>query len=205
MYTPKHFQITDHQEAISFMQRYSFATIVTMMNGVPEATHLPFLVEQRGGQLVLISHFARANPQAGAVFNETSLVIFTEPHAYISPTNYEKEQSVPTWNYLSVHAYGKATLIEGKAQVAQLLEKMIGFYEAAYRKQWDNLPADYKFKMMNGITAFEIVVTDLQAKKKLSQNRTEVERENIIALFSKSTDQNELEIAAYMATPKKDN
>lgn len=205
MYTPKHFQLTDNQEAIGFMQKYSFATIVTMLNGVPEATHLPFLVEQHGEELVLVSHFAKANPQASAVFNETSLVIFTEPHAYISPSNYEKEQNVPTWNYLSVHAYGKATLIDDKTQVAQLLEKMIGFYEAAYREQWDKLPDDYKHKMMNGITAFEIVVTDLQGKKKLSQNRTEVERKNIITSLSSSADKNEQEIAAYMSALKKDN
>jgi transcriptional regulator len=205
MYTPKHFQLSDHQEAISFMQKYSFATIVTILNGVPEATHLPFLIEQRGEELVLISHFAKANPQSAAVFNETSLVIFTEPHAYISPSNYEKEQNVPTWNYLSVHAYGEATLIDDKPQVADLLEKMIGFYEADYRKQWDKLPDDYKLKMMNGITAFEIVVTDLQAKKKLSQNRTEIERENIITSLRNSTDKNEQEIAAYMSSLKKED
>jgi transcriptional regulator len=199
VYTPKHFQLSDHQEAISFMQKYSFATIVTMLNGVPEATHLPFLVEQRGEELILVSHFAKVNPQAAAVFNETSLVIFTEPHAYISPSNYEKEQNVPTWNYLSVHAYGKAILIDDKTQVADLLEKMIRFYEADYKNQWDKLPNDYKFKMMNGITAFEIVVTDLQAKKKLSQNRTEVERANIITSLSNSPDKNEQEIAAYMS------
>ncbi|MFA6246351.1 MAG: FMN-binding negative transcriptional regulator [Mucilaginibacter sp.] len=205
MYTPKHFQLSDHQEAIGFMQKYSFATIVTVLNGVPEATHLPFLVEQRGEELVLVSHFAKANPQAGVVFNETSLMIFTEPHAYISPSNYEKEQNVPTWNYLSVHAYGKAALIDDKTQVSQLLEKMIGFYEAAYREQWDKLPDDYKHKMMNGITAFEIVVTHLQGKKKLSQNRTEIERENIITSFSSSADKNEQEIAAYMSALKKDS
>lgn len=204
MYTPKHFQLSEHQEAISFMQKYSFATIVTMLNDLPEATHLPFLVEQRDGQLILVSHFAKANPQATASLNETSLVIFTEPHAYISPSNYEKEQNVPTWNYVSVHAYGKATLIDDKAQVAHLLEKMIGFYEVDYKNQWDKLPDDYKLKMMNGITAFEIVVTDLQAKKKLSQNRTDIERENIIASLSKSTDKNEQEIAAYMLSLKKE-
>ena len=114
MYVPKHFQLYDHQEAVSFMQKYGFATIVTVLNGIPEATHLPFLVEQRGDQLILISHFAKANPQVSAIFNETSLVIFTEPHAYISPLNYDKEQNVPTWNYLAVHAYGKATLIDDK-------------------------------------------------------------------------------------------
>lgn len=198
MYTPKHFQLTDNREAISFMEKYSFATIVTNIEGVPQATHLPFIVEQRDDQLVLISHFAKANPQSAAVFKETSLVIFTEPHAYISPSNYEKETNVPTWNYLAVHAYGKATLIDDKTEVAKLLEKMIGFYEANYLKQWAQLPDDYKIKMMNGITAFEIVVDDLQGKKKLSQNRSEVERSNIVKSFTGSADQNEVEIAAYM-------
>ncbi|RWY50252.1 FMN-binding negative transcriptional regulator [Mucilaginibacter gilvus] len=199
MYTPKYFQITDGKEIIRFMQKYSFATIVTNMDGLPQATHLPFLIEQREGTLVLISHFAKTNLQSEAVFNETSLVIFTEPHAYISPSNYEKELNVPTWNYLAVHAYGKANLIEDKAEVAKLLEKMIGFYEANYLKQWAQLPDDYKFKMMNGIVGFEIVVEDIQGKKKLSQNRTEVERENIVKSFRGSADQNEKDIAGYMA------
>ncbi|MGY4536528.1 transcriptional regulator [Mucilaginibacter sp. UYNi724] len=205
MYVPKHFQLTDHQEAISFMQKYSFATIVTMLNGVPEATHLPFLVEQRGEQLLLISHFAKANPQAATAFNETSLVIFTEPHAYISPANYEKELNVPTWNYIAIHAYGTATIIDDKDQVAQLLEKMIGVYEAGYREQWDNLPDDYKLKMMNGIIAFEILVDDLQGKSKLSQNRTATERESIITSLSDSLDKNDQGIAAYMSVMKKDS
>jgi transcriptional regulator len=199
MYTPKFNQMLDKQEAVNFMQKYSFATIVTVANGIPSATHLPFIVEQRGDQVVLISHFAKANQQATDVFGCTALVIFTEPHAYISPTHYEKELNVPTWNYLAVHAYGKATLIDNKAQVAQVLEKMINFYEVEYMQQWNSLPDDYKSKMMNGIVAFEIVVDDLQGKSKLSQNRTEKERENIISSFAKSADKNEQEIADYMA------
>jgi transcriptional regulator len=199
MYTPKFNQMIDKQEAVNFMQKYSFATIVTVANEIPSATHLPFIVEQRGDQVVLISHFAKANQQSGDVFGCIALVIFTEPHAYISPTHYEKELNVPTWNYLAVHAYGKATLIDDKAQVAQVLEKMISFYEVEYMQQWNNLPDDYKSKMMNGIVAFEIVVDDLQGKSKLSQNRTEQERENIISAFAKSADKNEQEIADYMA------
>ena len=198
MYTPKYNQITNMQEAVDFMQKYSFATIVTVVNGMPTATHLPFIVEQRGDQIVLISHFAKANHQSADVFGCTPLVIFTEPHAYISPAHYEKELNVPTWNYLAVHAYGQATLIDNKAQVAELLEKMIGFYEAGYMQQWNNLPDDYKTKMMNGIVAFEILVDDLQGKSKLSQNRTEQERKNIINSFAKSADRNEQEIAEYM-------
>jgi transcriptional regulator len=199
MYTPKFNQMIDKQEAVNFMQKYSFATIVTVANGIPSATHLPFIVEQRGDQVVLISHFAKANQQSADIFGCTALVIFTEPHAYISPAHYEKELNVPTWNYLAVHAYGKATLIDDKAQVAQVLEKMISFYEVEYMQQWNSLPDDYKSKMMNAIVAFEIVVDDLQGKSKLSQNRTEKERENIISSFAKSADKNELEIADYMA------
>ncbi|WP_373016477.1 FMN-binding negative transcriptional regulator [Mucilaginibacter sp.] len=204
MYTPKYNQITNTQEAVDFMQKYGFATIVTVVNGMPTATHLPFIVEQRGNQVVLISHFAKANHQSADVFACTPLVIFTEPHAYISPAHYEKELNVPTWNYLAVHAYGKATLIDNKTQVAELLEKMIGFYEAGYMQQWNNLPDDYKTKMMNGIVAFEIVVDDLQGKSKLSQNRTQQERKNIINSFAKSADKNEQEIAEYMKKLDKD-
>jgi transcriptional regulator len=185
------------------MRKYSFATIVTVANGVPSATHLPFIVEQRGGQVVLVSHFAKANPQSADIFNCRPLVIFTEPHAYISPKHYEKELNVPTWNYLAVHAYGIAKLIDEKEQVKEVLEKTICFYEADYLKQWNNLPADYRYGLMNGIVAFEIVVDDLQGKKKLSQNRTEKEQQNIVSAFATSADANEQEIARYMSSALK--
>lgn len=202
MYTPNNFRITDTQEAVDFMRKYSFATLVTSINNIPSATHLPFLVEQRDDKIVLVSHFAKANPQANTIAEGTSLVIFTEPHAYISPKHYEKELNVPTWNYLAVHAYGKAAVIEDKEDVTALLEKTITNYEADYLAQWNKLPADYKFKMMNGIVAFEIVVDDLQGKKKLSQNKTEQEQQNIINSFSKSADSNEQQIAYHMASLK---
>ncbi|OJW18331.1 FMN-binding negative transcriptional regulator [Mucilaginibacter sp. 44-25] len=198
MYTPKHFQVTDEQQAISFMQKYSFASMVTVLNGVPEATHLPFVVEQRGNEVVLLSHFAKANPQVNVIEQETSLVIFTEPHAYISPKNYEKDTNVPTWNYIAIHAYGKAKLIHDEAAVTTLLAKTISTYEQDYLKQWDGLPYEYKHKMMNGIVAFELLITNLQAKFKLSQNRNEAEQNNIINNLNNSHIANEKEIAAYM-------
>lgn len=182
------------------MQRYSFATIVTSVDDVPVATHLPFLIEQRDGKIILSSHFAKANPQASQILNKSVLVIFTEPHAYISPSNYEKEINVPTWNYLAVHAYGKATLLDEQQKTADLLAHTINTYEAGYLQQWNGLPDDYKQKMMKGIVAFEITVDDLQAKKKLSQNRSAQERENIIKTLSNSADQSENEIAKYMKT-----
>jgi transcriptional regulator len=190
--------LDDKNEAISFMQRYSFATIVTVKGGIPTATHLPFVVSLRDDQLVLTSHFAKANPQADDLLDSDPLVIFAEPHAYISPKHYESEQNVPTWNYIAVHAYGKATLIESAEEKTQLLEQTIRFYEDDYLKQWNDLPDDYKLKMMKGIVGFEILVTELQGKKKLSQNRSEVEKERIIDGLSISDDSAAKAIADYM-------
>ena len=198
MYIPKLNLMTDPQEAISFMQRYSFATLVTVHNSVPSATHLPFVVEERDGKVVLISHMAKANPQADELLNGKLLVVFTEPHAYISPKHYEHEKNVPTWNYIAVHAYGTATLIESPEKKAALLEQTINFYEAAYMQQWRGLPHDYKLNMMKGIVGFEIAVDELQGKKKLSQNRSEKERENIINELSASGDSASKDIGAYM-------
>ncbi|HEY8928958.1 MAG TPA: FMN-binding negative transcriptional regulator [Mucilaginibacter sp.] len=198
MYIPSFNRFIDDAEAIAFMQRYSFATIVTVKDGIPSATHLPFIVKEANGQLILLSHFAKANPQAGDILQSRTLVIFTEPHAYVSPKNYEKELNVPTWNYLAVHAYGNCVLLESEQEKTKLLKETINFYEADYLKQYDNLSDEYKQKMMKGIVAFKLVVDDLQAKKKLSQNRSEKERENIIESFSHSKDQNEVDIADYM-------
>ncbi len=202
MYIPKKFLITDKQEAISFMQRYSFATIVTVKDGLPSATHLPFIVSLREDQIVLTSHFAKANPQATEILNGNPLVIFAEPHAYISPKHYEQVNSVPTWNYIAIHAYGRPHLIESPEKKAALLEQTIKFYEADYLKQWNGMPEDYKLKLMQGIIGFEIVVDDLQAKKKLSQNKTQKERENIIAELSNKPDSTERDLAAYMSRLK---
>ena len=203
MYIPSINKLEDRQQAISFMQRYSFATIVTVKDGTPVATHLPFIVSQQDDRIILKSHFAKVNPQAVDSINTRVLVIFTEPHAYISPKHYEKVENVPTWNYLAVHAYGKYTLLEGEDKKAALLKETINYYEADYLKQWDSLPDNFKQNMMKGITAFEIVVDDLQAKSKLSQNKTQKEINNIIKELEHSENTNEKDIADYMSKLKK--
>jgi transcriptional regulator len=198
MYIPKLNLMTDKAEAVEFMQRFSFATIITAKNGLPIATHLPFLVSVKDEVIVLTSHFAKSNEQWKDIESNTVLVIFNEPHAYISPQHYDKELNVPTWNYISVHAYGEGKLITGTEDVMEVLESTIDNYEKAYQRQWSKLPGDYKLKMLNGIVAFEIRVKDLQGKKKLSQNRSENEQERIITALAESEDTTEKLIADYM-------
>lgn len=198
MFIPKHFQITDQQEAVDFIKRYSFGMLVSVEDGIPVATHIPFTIKHQDERLLLTSHIALANHQAKTLAEGKALVVFTEPHAYISPKHYEKELSVPTWNYIAVHAYGDVQLIDSDEGKLAALEEMIGTYDTAYFTQWEKLPLDWKLKMIKGIVAFDIVVTDLQGKKKLSQNRSQTERANIINSFSSSADQQERDIAAYM-------
>lgn len=199
MYIPQSNLATDKGEITAFMQRFSFATIITARNGLPSATHLPFIIVTNGSDIILRSHFARANNQWEEIQdNKEVLVVFSEPHAYISPKHYEKELNVPTWNYLAVHAYGQGRIISETAAVFALLEQTINTYEAEYQRQWDSLPADYRLRMSKGIVAFEIAVTDLQAKKKLSQNKTENEQRRIIDNLAQSERDSERQIARYM-------
>ncbi len=205
MYIPKINLATDREDIISFVKRFSFATVITSKNNLPVATHLPFVISEDGESLILTSHFAKANNQWEDIEANPVLVIFTEPHAYISPANYTKDLNVPTWNYISVHAYGKGKIITDTENTYRILESTIASYEPGYRKQWDNFPEEYKLKMSKGIVAFEITVTDLQAKKKLSQNRSEIEQQNIINSLSESQDNNERMIADYMKSNPKLN
>ena len=200
MYIPKINLVTDRDEMVAFMKLFSFATIITAKDSLPVATHLPFLVTVKDDNIVLTSHFAKANEHWKYIEMNKVLVIFSEPHAYISPKNYDNELNVPTWNYISVHAYGQGKLITGTDKVFELLERTIDNYETSYKHQWNTLPEDFKLGLSKGIVAFDIIVSDLQAKKKLSQNKTENERLKIINSLSKSANTNEQLIADYMKT-----
>ncbi|MDX2190637.1 MAG: FMN-binding negative transcriptional regulator [Bacteroidota bacterium] len=186
MYIPNHFKTENKDEIIDFVKKYSFATIVTVKNNIPSATHIPFAVQEENNEIILYAHFAKGNPQVNELLENNVLVIFAEPHAYISPKNYEGEQNVPTWNYMAVHLYGTAELILDQNKKIEMMELTISTFESEYLTQWSQLSNDYKQKMLNGIVAFKIKVNDIQAKKKLSQNRSAYERTNIINTLKNS-------------------
>lgn len=201
MYIPKQYQIEDRKKLISFIQTYNFAIVITIENNTPIATHLPFIIEERGEELYLLSHLAKANPQWKTFEqHENVLIIFSGPHAYVSPSHYEKLQNVPTWNYTAVHVYGKATLLENIDQKTALLEKSIQLFEPSYLKQWQQVATEnnYREKMMNAIVAFEIKASHMQGKFKLSQNKTVNEQQNIVLAYSNSHSPIENELGAFM-------
>jgi transcriptional regulator len=191
MYIPKHFREDDLNTLHSLMRTYSFATLITQHEGIPLATHLPFILDtERGPYGTLLAHMARPNPQwHDFTGGQEALVIFQGPHAYVSPSWYEVELSVPTWNYAAVHAYGIPNIIEDGEELYQLLKVLIETHESQFENPWPfQLPDDYLQKMMRGIVAFEIEITHLEGKFKMSQNRTASERENVIAALQDSPD-----------------
>lgn len=201
MYIPRHFQPpADHAAVLAFMRRYSFATLVTAAPGAPpQATHLPFSVAlDDDEQVVLSAHLARANPQWQQLTAGPALVIFSEPHAYVSPRHYAEAQNVPTWNYIAVHAYGPVRLLPEEADQRRVVEALIEANEPGYLPQWRGLDPAYQQRMLRGIVAFELPVTDLQAKYKLSQNRAPQEQATLTEAFHHSPDPLVQQLAEYM-------
>lgn len=182
MYRPKAFQEDNIDKLITFMKANSFATLVSIVDNIPYASHIPLVVEIEGEVIKLVGHLAKQNPQWKS-FNSTELLaIFTGAHSYISPTLYEKHESVPTWNYIAVHAYGIPKIITKERSpklMNQMIDGMIETYEANYKSHWHTLSDGFRENMMNGIVGLEIEVTRLEGKYKLSQNRSKTEQKTI--------------------------
>lgn len=191
MYIPEFNRQEDRAATLAFMRANPFAILVSTVDGIPFATHLPVLVEERGDQVVVRGHMAKANPHWKSMRqDEESLVIFHGPHAYISPSLYEIRESVPTWNYAAVHVYGELTLFSDEAGLKETLHQMIDTFESSYMAQWSELGGAYQSRMMKHIVGFEIKAEKLEAKFKLSQNRTKGEQTRIIQSLNQSQDTN---------------
>lgn len=180
MFVPKAFRLDDRRAIVELIEAYGFALLVTALDGPPQASHLPFLYDpERGPEGTLLGHMARANPQwhdfaALAERGAEALVIFQGPHSYISPTWYGGgPPTVPTWNYAAVHAYGQPRLMEEPAAVRGLLDRLVAVQEAGQARPWSTQDLEESFVqgMMRGMVAFEMPVTRLEAKAKLSQNK----------------------------------
>ena len=193
MYLPSHFK-GDPAQAAALITENPFASLISVDDGgLPYVTHLPLHLEHRDDQMVLLGHVAKSNPHWRYLqARPQAVVTFLGPHAYLSPKVYPDLARVPTWNYLAVHGTVQATLIEDPAGKDALLKKLIGDHEPPYAEQWRGLGDDFAHKMLAGIVAFELQVTDLQCKLKLNQHRPEA-RAAMQAMYSVgSTDEQAL-------------
>ncbi len=189
MYIPEHFRVEDHATALEFMQANPFAILVSTTAHGPFATHVPVVIREAREHLLIRGHVAKANPHWRYLQEQAHcLVIFHGPHAYVSPTNYATRENVPTWNYGAVHVYGQARMFSETEELLGMLHDLIPTFEAAYEEQWSSLSEAYRTRMLGHIVGFEIAVTKVEAKFKLSQNRTRDEQRKVIESLSGAAD-----------------
>lgn len=183
-YNPKHFREEDREALLAFAERHAFGSLVSTGPGGLAVSHIPFLPE-RGpdGGLRLLGHVARANGHWEALESASEVMaILWGPHAYVSPTWYATQPSVPTWNYAVVHAHGRARLL-APGELARLVDRLSGTYEAGRPRPWRmaELAPDYTAKLLGAIVGFAIEVERIEGKFKLSQNRSAEDRGRVIA------------------------
>ena len=196
MYSPSYNRIEDRTELLEFMRANSFAVLVTGTGGTLHASHLPVQVKSDAEKIVLDMHMARNNPQWQEFFDDEVLVIFSGPHAYVSPRWYEDEERVPTWNYAAVHAYGIPKLIQEPQRKHANQRQLVAALDPQWLPRFDALRPQYVEQMLNGIVNFEIALERIETRWKLSQNRSRREQESIAAQLERSSDSAERALAA---------
>jgi transcriptional regulator len=182
MYIPPHFAESDGDKMKALIEANPFGMLVSAGEGAPVATHLPFLIEVRGGEVFLTAHMARANPH-WKLFDGTreALAVFQGPHGYISPNWYASPGRVPTWNYVAVHVTGAPRIVDG-ARAREMLARLAAAFESG-PDAWtmERVPENRIEQLLAAIVAFEMPMTRMEGKWKLSQNMSEADRSGAAA------------------------
>ena len=190
MYVPKHFAENREEEIKRIIENYPLATLVgNTKNGIV-ANHIPLILYKSfHSKKILIGHIARANKLHEELkYDDNVIVIFKSEDAYISPNWYptrrNKKEHVPTWNYQSVHLYGKISFNNEKNFLLKTVKKLTNIFENSNKKKTDwkmnDVSSEFMSSMLNEIVGFEINISKQIAKSKLSQNREKEDIQNVI-------------------------
>lgn len=203
MYNPKHFAETDRETILATIRQLGAAELVTFGTEGIEASFLPLTLNSDATSLC--GHFARANQQWKHVDSGVkALTCWRGPDTYISPTLYptkvEHGKVVPTWNFITIQVRGNLLIHDDPVWVEQLVRSLTAEHESSSRVPWsvDDAPRDYIESMLAAIVGVELQITAIEAKWKLSQNKTLVDIEGVIDGLQKSTDPKANAIASAM-------
>jgi transcriptional regulator len=212
MYVPKHFEETDVRILHRLILDHPLGVLVTLTHHGLDANHIPFLMRAEPAPFgTLHGHIARANPLWRDFSPDTEvLVIFQGPDAYISSSWYpgksEHGKVVPTWNYAVVHAHGIMRIIDDPVWMRGHLEELVSAFETGRAVPWKvtDAPADYIEKMMGAAVGVEIPIQRLVGKWKVSQNRTDRDREGVIEGLQREGTERALAMADLMRCLKRE-
>ena len=201
MYIPAHFKETDEALVDEFIESNNFGIIVSTLDNQLTATHIPFVLKRsENGERFLEGHIAKANPQWKSFHEDTPLlIIFPGPHTYISSKWYKSEKSVPTWNFIAVHVYGKPKIMNLEELYTSLTD-LISKSEKGSEDPLDmkDIPADYSNNLMKAVVGFKIKIERTEAKYKLSQNRSGEDKERVIHKLMERGDENSHAVSGEM-------
>ena len=194
MHIPDKWNMGSLDKIHQFISEFGFATIIS--NDL-EASHLPLIsFPNEGSNGVLYGHFSKTNSHFKSINNSKVLVIFSGPHAYISPTSYDKKPAVPTWNYSAVHVSGIIEFTDDET-TSSMLEALVSKYEPQLQSN-NVIPDEFKDKLSKGITGFKITISQLEGKEKLGQHRSIEDQLGVTATLAKSVKTDEIELLKYM-------
>lgn len=209
-YTPAAFRETDTAALHTMIANAGLATLVTQSATGPLVSHLPLLLDPAAGAMgVLTGHVARGNPQwKTSDLSQPAVAIFLGPDAYISPNYYpskhEDPRTVPTWNYVAVHARGRLETFDDPDQLLALVTRLTERHEQRAAgpgvRPWkvSDAPAEYLGKMVRAIVGLRLTIESIDGKKKLSQNRSEVDQQGVVTALSDATDSGQRRVAELM-------
>jgi transcriptional regulator len=200
MYIPAAFAETNLTRLHDFIEQNSFGILVSQVDGLPFASHLPFLLERAAGlHGTLVGHMARANPQWREAAGQTVLAIFSGPHAYISPSWYEAEHVVPTWNYTAVHAYGRVQIVEDRDALLEIVKRSVQVYERTMPQPWSfDGSATFVERLLAQIVGFRIEIDRIEGKWKLNQNHPAERRKKVVRALGERGSENAQAVAQMM-------
>jgi len=198
MYTPPYNRMENRAEIVDLMRAHNFCLLVTGAGGELHGSHLPCLVDERGDRMVIELHMAKANPQWQQFFDDEVLVVFSGPHAYVSPRWYARAPAVPTWNYAAVHAYGTVAVVDDRQAKHAAQRRLVAAHDPDWLAEFDGLAQDYLDPMLSAIVVFEVAVTRLDARWKLSQNRGRREQDLVIENLARGAAAGDQALAALM-------
>ena len=206
MYQPDDFRIEDVPEMHALMRARPFAAFVSGGAAGLYASHLPTVLKDEGAYGVIECHLARANPHwADLAEGREALMIFQGPEGYITPSWYPSKalhgKAVPTWNFATVHAYGRPEMMEGKDWLLRHVTELSVQQERNEAKPWavSDAPDTYIKAMLRGIVGFRFAVTRLKGKWKMSQNREVQDRAGVVEGLKKRGDRDDREMAQFIA------
>ena len=177
MYQPESFRVEDHDRLFDFLDRHGFGVLVSADGQCLVGNHLPFLANREA--MSLCGHMARANGHWNTIDGEV-LAVFTGPDAYISPTWYEEENVVPTWNYVAVHVTGRLQIVDDENELRAVMEATIAHYERGRPEPWAlDLDSEFSRRLLDQIVVFRLDITRIEGTWKLSQHHSAERRDRV--------------------------